>query len=73
MRTRWLTSGAAAHLLTEETGRSYPYSPGVVRYYETTGRLPAVRTPSGLRLFRERDVLRLAAELMERRQECRAE
>jgi hypothetical protein len=65
-----MTSGAAAHLITAETGR--PYGPGVVRYYETVGRLPAVRTTTGVRLFRERDVRRLAAELAERWQERHA-
>jgi hypothetical protein len=65
MRKRLLTSGAAAHLMTELAGR--PYGPGVVRYYATVGRLPAQRTTTGLRLFREADVRRLAADLAEQR------
>jgi hypothetical protein len=58
---RWLTSGAAAHLISKIVGR--PYGPGIVRYYESTGRLPARRTTTGVRLFREPDVRRLAEEL----------
>lgn len=65
MRERLLTTGAAAHVITAATGR--PYGPGVVRYYENLGRLPAIRTTTGVRLFREADVRRLAAELAEQR------
>ena len=33
----------------------------LVRYYERIGRLPAVRTTGGIRLFERGDVMRLAA------------
>jgi hypothetical protein len=62
---RFLTTGAAAHVMTEVTGR--PYGPGTLRYYETIGRLRAERTTTGVRLFRESDVRHLATVLAERR------
>lgn len=65
MRERLLTSGAAAHLITEIVGR--PYGPGVIRYHEGQGRLPAERTTTGVRLFKESDVRRLAESLVEHR------
>jgi DNA-binding transcriptional MerR regulator len=58
---RWLTTGAAAHLLTEITARQY--GPGILRYYETTGRIRAKRTTTGIRLFREAAVRKLAERL----------
>ena len=61
MRERRLTSGAAAHLISEIVGR--PYGPGIVRYHESKGRLPAERTTTGVRLFRESDVRKLAGRL----------
>ena len=60
-RSRWLKTGDAAHLLAEIVGR--PYGPGIVRYYESQGRIRAVRTTTGARMFRERDVRRLAEGL----------
>lgn len=65
MRERRLTSGAAAHLITEIVGR--PYGPGIVRYHESKGRLSAERTTTGVRLFRAADVRKLAEGLAERR------
>lgn len=53
-----LTTAAAAKLL----GRS----PEAVRWYERTGKLPALRTTTGQRLFDERDVVRLREELAAR-------
>ncbi len=60
-----LTTGAAAHLVTEIT--AHPYGPGLIRYYAERGVLPALRTTTGVRLFRERDVRDLAMALLERR------
>lgn len=57
----WLTTGAAAHLLTQLTGR--PYGPGILRYYESTRRIPARKTTTGVRLFSESAVRRLAEQL----------
>jgi DNA-binding transcriptional MerR regulator len=53
----------AGHLLGGRTA-------GTVRYYEQVGKLDAVRTSHGTRLFRKRDVLRLAAELRQRGREA---
>jgi hypothetical protein len=39
-----------------------------VRYYERIGKLRAIRTADGTRLFRQSDVEQLAAELRERDQ-----
>lgn len=50
-----LSTGDAATLLQR--------SVDAVRMYERCGRLPALRTQGGLRLFRLSDVEKLAAEL----------
>jgi DNA-binding transcriptional MerR regulator len=42
-------------------------SAATARYYESIGRLPAIRAENGTRLFRRSDVHRLAAELATRR------
>jgi excisionase family DNA binding protein len=52
-------TGDAAHMLG--------VSPATVRDYERTGRLTAIRTIRGLRLFSKRDVERLRAEREQRR------
>ena len=49
-------------LLTSEVARILNKSPETVRWYERTGRLHAVRTVTGVRLFSRRDVERLLAE-----------
>jgi excisionase family DNA binding protein len=54
-----MTSGSAARLLER--------SAEAVRLYAKSGRLPATRTEGGTFLFLRSDVLRLAAELAERR------
>lgn len=48
-----LTTGEAAAILG--------LGPGMVRVLANTGRLPALRTSTGLRLYRRRDVDRLRA------------
>ena len=49
-----MTTGEAARLLR--------LSPDMVRWLEREGRLPALRTTNGVRLFRRCDVERLATE-----------
>lgn len=58
---RLLMASGAAQLLNR--------SAATVRFYERSGRLPAIRAANGTRLFRESDVLRLAAELAARARE----
>lgn len=53
----WLGTGDAARLLDLSADR--------VRSLEREGRLPAVRTPAGVRLFRRVDVEALAARRAE--------
>jgi len=50
-----------------EAARILDLSPAMVRLLERNGRLPAVKTASGVRLFDVRDVRRLADERAERR------
>ena len=45
-----------------DVGRVLKVGPQRVRQLERTGRLPAIRTAGGWRLFRREDVERLAAE-----------
>jgi DNA-binding transcriptional MerR regulator len=67
-QAHYLTSGAAAYLLAQITG--HPYSPSTIRYHESRRRLPAARrTTSGIRLYREVDIRRLADRLAVRRSE----
>jgi DNA-binding transcriptional MerR regulator len=47
-------------MLTAEVARFLGKSAGMVRVYERTGQLPALRTRGGVRLFRREDVVRLA-------------
>ncbi len=54
-------------LTTGDSARVLGLSPDAVRLYERTGRLPATRTLSGLRLFRRRDVEKLRKERARRR------
>jgi len=46
-------------------------SAATARYYESIGRLPAIRADNGTRLFKRSDVHRLAAELAMRRRSRR--
>jgi DNA-binding transcriptional MerR regulator len=54
-------------LLTSEVGKILKISPDWVRGLERTGRLPALKTPGGVRLFKRCDVERLAREREARR------
>ncbi|MDA2911410.1 hypothetical protein MYX04_10815 [Nitrospiraceae bacterium AH_259_D15_M11_P09] len=58
---KWLLTGDAARMLHR--------SVQMVRTYERTGRLPAVRAADGTRLFKESDVRKLATELARQRPE----
>jgi excisionase family DNA binding protein len=53
---------AAAPLLTNEVAKILNVSPETVRLWERAGRLRAVRTAGGVRLFDRRDVERLSRE-----------
>lgn len=44
-----------------DAARELERSPAMVKVYERDGRLPCIRTPSGMRLFRPSDVLALKA------------
>jgi excisionase family DNA binding protein len=48
------------YLLTAEAARRLGVSSATVHLWERLGRLPAVRTGGGVRLFNRRDVERLA-------------
>jgi DNA-binding transcriptional MerR regulator len=50
-------------LMTSDAGRLLGRSAESVRLYEKAGKLTAIRTPKGSRLFREADVLKLAKKL----------
>jgi DNA-binding transcriptional MerR regulator len=52
-------------LMTQDAARVLGKSPETVRGYERTGKLTAIRTVSGRRLFKESDVKALAAKLSE--------
>lgn len=54
-------------LMVGAVARRLERSVEAVRGYERTGRLPAIRTAGGVRLFRSTDVERFAAELAQRR------
>jgi MerR HTH family regulatory protein len=64
-------SGTMEHqddfMLTSDAARALERSPDRVRQYERAGRLPAVRTAGCVRMFRRRDVERLARELRQAR------
>jgi len=50
-------------LTTSDTARILNRAAATVLYYERTGRLKAVRTQNGIRLFERADVERLAQKL----------
>ena len=50
-------------LQTSEAGRILKRSAEMVRNYERSGKLPAIKLTGGQRLYREQDVRKLAAEL----------
>ena len=49
-------------LTTLDASRIFKKSPETVRLWEKQGKLPAIRTPGGQRLFKRDDVERLARE-----------
>jgi len=55
--------GSMNLLLTSEAARILNRSAEMVRVYEKNGKLPAAKIGGGRRLFKERDVRRLANEL----------
>jgi len=54
-------------VLTTEAARILAVSPETIRHWEQTGRLPAIKTERGVRLFNRCDVEYLARRLEERR------
>ena len=52
--TEFLTSSSAARFIQK--------SEGSVRVYAANGRLPCIRTPTGLRLFRRADLEKFVGE-----------
>lgn len=50
---------------TSDAAKILDRSAQMVRIYERTGKLPAMRTRSGVRVFLECDVRKFAAELRE--------
>jgi excisionase family DNA binding protein len=52
-------------LLTSEAARILEVTPETIRAWELSGRLPAMRTARGVRLFDRADVERLARERRE--------
>lgn len=60
------TSQSSDFLLTNDAARRLNVSPQTIRVWERAGRLPAVKTERGTRLFDRRDVEQLAREREER-------
>jgi excisionase family DNA binding protein len=56
------TTTPTAPLLTSEVARELKVAPDTVRRLERLGKLPALKTAQGVRLFDRRDVERLARE-----------
>ena len=50
-------------MMINEAAKIIDRSPSMVRWYENEGRLPAIRTSGGVRLFKRSDVEKLAGEL----------
>jgi excisionase family DNA binding protein len=59
-------------LLTNEAARILDVTPETVRHWERVGRLPAIKTARGVRLFFRGDVERLAREREDRRRSTSA-
>lgn len=58
-------------LMVTDTARVLGKSAEMVRHYERTGKLPAIKTSNGRRLFREDDVQNFARELAAKAEEPR--
>ena len=52
----------ATIILTSDAAYILKVAPDTVRYLERTGRLPALKTSRGVRLFNKEDVERLARQ-----------
>jgi excisionase family DNA binding protein len=64
----------AMHLLTvADAARLLGVVPATVRQMNRDGRLPAIRTEGGIRLFQRDDVLQLQAERQARTEETRSQ
>jgi DNA-binding transcriptional MerR regulator len=50
-------------VMINEAAKIIDRSPSMVRWYENEGILPAMRTSGGVRLFKKRDVEKLAEKL----------
>jgi DNA-binding transcriptional MerR regulator len=57
-----MNQGSTSLLLTASVARICGVTPATVRFWERTGRLRAVRTENGVRLFSREDVELLARE-----------
>ena len=55
------------YLTTSDTARILNRAGATVLYYERTGRLKAIRTQGGMRLFERSDVERLALQLQSKK------
>jgi predicted site-specific integrase-resolvase len=60
--------GMETLVMINEAAKIIDRSPSLVRWYENEGRLSAMRTSGGVRLFKRRDVEKLAEELRAKRQ-----
>lgn len=49
-------------MITGEVARLGEVDSETVRYWERTGKLPAIKTPTGRRLFRQEDVEKFLAQ-----------
>ena len=54
------------YLTTSDTARMLKRAAATVLYYERTGRLKAIRTQNGIRLFERSDVEKLAQKLQKK-------
>jgi DNA-binding transcriptional MerR regulator len=52
-------------LMIGEAARAIGRSVETLRHYDRTGKLPAIKTSNGRRLFRETDVKKLASKIQE--------
>jgi DNA-binding transcriptional MerR regulator len=59
------------YMATNDAAKALDRAKDTVLYYERTGRLKAIRTEGGIRLFLRSDVERLAAELKAKAEQTR--
>ena len=58
-------------LMVTDAARILGKSSETVRYYQSTGKLPAMKTANGRRLFREDDVKELARTMASKNEVCK--